>query len=1233
MEKSQGLAIGAVLAAALFLRPSGSPPAADVHSSETGAPPTEHAYQVPHRGPWIASCNYWAAARRAAEQSTVSTPNAHATLDLRSDRLDIHARLTDADKEEQACDSDSLLRWGIPDDHDPIQISALIATVSDPVHTHLALTFDRTITALLDAANDNDYVSTYHWLPWKNQVGAMRLAESSSDSEPGHDPEREREPGLIILRTATPQPATEPKSLVYLFLVAETPSRGVDGFQFQRALTYEQQLRSAFKTNYTLSTGAKDTIAIIGPSYSGSVFSLRAAIDAAQSNPDLLPNASFDLTGVTSTLLAIDLLNSTQPKIEFRSMGENDALASKVLKDHLSDGRAAFLLEGDTTLAGAINGSINNANKSHKDKDAKETQEATIQAIRFPREISLLRNAQVTQPGASPAGTEFSPYLHFSLKDFSAQDSMPQFSRDSTPLSQEAQLMSIAREIRKFDFDYIALNASNPLDEIFLAQFLHRACPDSRLIFFNADLLMMREIDNVPFIGSITVTPYPLVGLRSAGRAFTDSDSEGYYNASSMVFNKHVAPMKDRPPVLQGYKNLVEKSNQPSLWATAAGKDGYYPLSILRPAASDNQYFLPPQPSLRNADDSKPVIWASRMWDILTTLISLLCIAHVLTLLRADYWSAFSRDLALPHNDQPRRRAAYINITTAFLGCMAFVVSFPLLTLGGFPAVRLGTLDICLSIFVLASGLVAVLVSISKSWDYLRPSVVGASRYDRFRHNIFSFLNLGALLTLLGVPALWVFLCTTSPHANPNLIGLCFAYRSIHPQSGVSPLVPVLLLLFSWYLWGILQTHRLRFSKSGRPSLPLALNNEDDRYFVSETSLEQCGAPRDGCLFRNITCLLITRDLFRRRVGKITPAGRVNRPAIDLMLAFVYGSALVGLSVFTPLQSLDHFVWRTRGISCPYEILVGLLFFPLIGISIAGWLRMVLIWGALRRDLLDRLENMPLRFAFNRLKVKGWMTMLQIGGLQEQWRDISRELESMRQLLHRNDLRKNLSEADWHLLEDAREQVQNDVGILGARYRNPVTEAPEGMRDCDLMANVESSLANFGQKLLTVILIPYWKNRRIGIVERPEIDAKEPQPHDDPWIPAVEEFLAIRYLSLIRSILTNLRYLMIFVTAAFVLAIWAWNSYPFQPSQLGDLLFTGLLLVLGSGVVWVFAQMHRNPILSRITETRPNELGWDFYFRIAAYGALPVLTWLAYQFPDIANVISKFLEPGVPVMK
>jgi len=136
-----------------------------------------------------------------------------------------------------------------------------------------------------------------------------------------------------------------------------------------------------------------------------------------------------------------------------------------------------------------------------------------------------------------------------------------------------------------------------------------------------------------------------------------------------------------------------------------------------------------------------------------------------------------------------------------------------------------------------------------------------------------------------------------------------------------------------------------------------------------------------------------------------------------------------------------------------------------------------------------------------------------------------------------------------------------------------------------------------------------------------------------PRILVAEEFLAIRYLSMIRAVLANMRHLMTFVSTSFVLAMVAWNSYPFQPRQWVDWLFTGLLVFLGWGVIWVFAQMHRNPILSRITDTKANELGWDFYLRIVSFGAVPFLAWLTYQFPDVGGLVYKFLQPGVPVIK
>jgi hypothetical protein len=237
---------------------------------------------------------------------------------------------------------------------------------------------------------------------------------------------------------------------------------------------------------------------------------------------------------------------------------------------------------------------------------------------------------------------------------------------------------------------------------------------------------------------------------------------------------------------------------------------------------------------------------------------------------------------------------------------------------------------------------------------------------------------------------------------------------------------------------------------------------------------------------------------------------------------------------------------------------------------------------------------------------------------------------------------------------------------LRARFQGELTDAASGP-NCGsvphasdmppyLLANrAELYFAAFSRVLLERVLIPYWQHERIGLVESNEqqevpikarsSEAKAEAPGhplqlhtgaasaDPPSIQLAEEFLAIRYLSLIRAVLAHLGSLMSFVSAAFVLAVIAWNCYPFQPRQEVNWALTGLLLFLGSGIVWVFAQMHRDPILSRITATTANELGLDFYIRIITFGAVPVVTWLAYQFPEIGGAIFNFLQPGLEVVK
>jgi hypothetical protein len=1343
--------VAALVAAGVLLRP-GSPtvPQAPPSSSGIGGPGSSSSAGASAEGPgpWIASCNYWAPLRRPPDHSQ-KAPRVRSIIDALDSGVRLHMDLDETNQEQLlACGSGEPTRWGFPKDGPQIDVTAIIATVPDPVHSHAAMAFDRMIDAILQAGADNGYVSSYYWLPWKNRVGALKAAESEGDAEPGHDPERERKPGLIILKQGIRGGSFY--RVVYLFLVAETPTQGIDGFQFQNALLYEAQLKLALSGNGDrFARGRDGRVAIVGPTYSGAAASLGAAIAAAQGDRSDLSRTQFEVSGATSTDQPV---LREAPNVHYLSFQDNNDYDVRTFVSRLNrsgyDSQSvlalALLIEDNTTLGNLVLGNVHEPQKGAVSKDQRKTTHTVavpvdlsrVQMIRFPREISLLRNAELTgdQSGSqgAPSVSPPSPYLHLSLRDSSTQDSVPQFSRENTPLSQEAELMAISRQIDRLHAQFVGIAASNVLDEIFLAQFLHRACPDARLVFFGGDLLLVREIDNVPFIGSITITPYPLISLGgTAGgpdfRPFASSMSQAHYNSFSYTLREKsswqvVSVDSDGPahraglklgdeislldtsansqgvvkvgylrdgrqqttllkiddhgrfgatfaqPRLQGYRSPLSPPGalQPALWLTAIGRDGYYPLAILSTCASDNPSILPtispasdrdgnageqscePREIPKHQKLGSSIVYPSRLWWVSLVLVCLLCVAHTLLLLAADYWSPFTHDLAISDNDEPWRRSTYIQVATAMLFSMAFVIAFPEISLS--LVVNVSPDSYCASVVALLAGVFAIAAAIWRTRKY-----IGRGASARFS-NVYLFLSLVAWTTLLAVPFVWGYVCLEESSGgavgSAYLVGACFAYRCIHTGSGVSPVVPVLLLLFGWYLWAFFQTCCLRFTLEGRPRLPEKIDHElGGHLFISDGELNRSKTSRDSCLYSNLTCLFTTRDLLRR----FWSARGIGPVTFDVLLVAVYAVAFVWLSLFTPVRSLDRLLWNTGDfLSSPYEAVVGALFFPLIAISLSGWIRMVLIWTSLKRAVLDRLESLPLRTAFSRLKAVGWLNMLRDSGVQAQRRSMARCLESMRQMLHQPGLR-DLAAPDGRTLEKINADALEQVALLRTRRAQPASERDPKTHEYVLMNGLEVEFAAFSTGLLSAVLIPYWMNVRTGPVESDDIEdlpikARRSEAHaEDQSLPlelhagqtpeksqevvVAEEFLALRYLSLIRAVLANMRSLMMFISVSFILMIMAWNSYPFQPRQTLNWCFTGLLVFLGSGIIWVFAQMHRNAILSRITDTRANELGWDFYLRIIAFGALPVLTWLAYEFPEIGSVVFKFLQPGVPVIK
>jgi hypothetical protein len=130
-----------------------------------------------------------------------------------------------------------------------------------------------------------------------------------------------------------------------------------------------------------------------------------------------------------------------------------------------------------------------------------------------------------------------------------------------------------------------------------------------------------------------------------------------------------------------------------------------------------------------------------------------------------------------------------------------------------------------------------------------------------------------------------------------------------------------------------------------------------------------------------------------------------------------------------------------------------------------------------------------------------------------------------------------------------------------------------------------------------------------------------------------EEFVALRLLIFFRYAIRHLRNFLGFIIAAFIVSTISMNSYPFLARRWIGLASVIIFIGIGAAVALVFAEMDRDPLLSRITETRANEVGRAFFFRMARFGALPLLTLLATQFPSISRWLFSWAQPAFEALK
>jgi hypothetical protein len=124
------------------------------------------------------------------------------------------------------------------------------------------------------------------------------------------------------------------------------------------------------------------------------------------------------------------------------------------------------------------------------------------------------------------------------------------------------------------------------------------------------------------------------------------------------------------------------------------------------------------------------------------------------------------------------------------------------------------------------------------------------------------------------------------------------------------------------------------------------------------------------------------------------------------------------------------------------------------------------------------------------------------------------------------------------------------------------------------------------------------------------------------------EAVALRYIAFIRYVMLQLQNQLSFLTVGFILTAVALNCYPFQGASYFRWWLTAVFIVLAVVVIKVFAEMSRDATLSRLTDTPVGEVGGEFYFKLLAAGALPLLTVVASHFPGVGRFLFAWVQPA-----
>lgn len=1168
---------------------------------------------------------------------------------------------------------------------------SIVATMADPSHTRLPLFFDRQVEAITRALQPSGFDLAGQWMPWSDRFDSSEPDISARRRERKLQREQEQMPGILIFRqfvegTPLTSDRNSIRQALFVFVVPEMPTNGVNGPAFFAALRMAHALSTNHRTGY------------LAPTFSGSFESLAALVNRWNSaNPAEKIQGTF-YSGMASSKIASDAFHE-QTKLEFKSGAassrDSENVFCAVLKKYgIRDTEAAYLMEDETGFSSQHNlnpgKKFNRGKKANRGKkpnpDEKPNPDKKLSGQQdppacntpryvFPRDISHLRNVyqQEAPTGATEGGQASVPGVAFSIKDpNSGEDSVPTFSDAQTPLSQNSVVNSIMEEFRRQRVRLVYIVATNVLDGLFLAQVVHEASPDTRVLTENPDVLFLAAASQTPLTGTLFLSTYPLFfkgdewlnwdskDTRDRRILFASPDFQGLHNSTQAVLaDIDAIGSDDALKHLRGYSQIAGSQPyraHPGLWLLTLNRSGFAPIDLFDeehkggPDRHSQWFSLGEQAEKARRPTTGAIAFPPppRGWFVTGLMTSVFALWVCWLTWRANQgkkcWPMW---LSL---ETPKGLYAARLVTTVG-GLLALsaaeMILFSPVWLSGFEETMWSGEGL--------AGVAGLLGSATPLCLALRLWWRKPPR--RFRYEAWFNAGLAVAIYLVLVGA-WLRCCW--PSESPA--ALFFRFRAIELYSGSSPALPPFLIAIAAVMGSFF--YLKRFSRAGfaRPILELGAFESlgpsvwQSHRTIATRIMGPAAAKVSACFLKTDDR---DPDVRKRRIN-------LRDEARKSLTRYVAPLILLGIM----LLLLRPWVYASAVEQPLYNHAMSVLMMALLFSLTVATYDLALIWKEFCR-LLGWIDLMPLRPSFRRV-ARDWPKR-PIWALSERFSKESAAVQMLRALHNRRvvlatggDLQRTLRAGKdvrdfWKSLPSrfaseiaekrayssevpetlAAAQGAGAGGFSSFRSRGGDGQSP-APPPWPCVRSAESGIDGFlrarrrHEKLCAALmnqfgndLLPIWRTNVIDDLRSAAREERASPADEEKLKRYCSEFVTLQFTRYVLYVVAQIQGIAWFLSFGFLILILVLNSYSPQAPLLVGRFLAALFLAIGVVVVWVFAGMERNAILSSIARTQPGKLNQEFWLQLIGLGTLPLIGVLSHLFPSVSNFLASWLGSGV----